>query len=307
MSASVLPMVVFETGAGDRHPAYAGDLVGRGVRSAVPLEDPRISEGHALVSLRADGFFLLALRGTLWTGGRWGSEVALHPGLQVRLAEGVELRVHEVHVPDIILALEGVGDEPLVLRQATWSLRKDPLRVRADFEGDADAWIWRTDGQWWARTGEAEGDIAPLEIGDVVRVGEHALPVVGVTVAAGREGQTIRTRSAHPPLAIEVLPSVTRIRSGDRMVELAGRSHDIFRHTARLTEERGPVHWTEVAGAIWKVNPTPDNWYRNRARLAARLRELGLPSDLVTVQQGHVRIDLRPGVDELAVIPEEEG
>jgi pSer/pThr/pTyr-binding forkhead associated (FHA) protein len=56
-----------------------GDLIGRLWSAALVIDDPRISEAHALVSLREGGFWLLSLRRKIAVGGRPVSEVRLEP------------------------------------------------------------------------------------------------------------------------------------------------------------------------------------------------------------------------------------
>jgi len=77
-----------------------------------------------------------------------------------------------------------------------------------------------------------------------------------------------------------------------------------LRQTAIHTRTGGPVPWIDVASAIWRVNPTPDNWYRNRARLVMKLRRAGLP-DLLALQDGLVWLQLRAGVDRLELADED--
>lgn len=297
-----VPSVLFQTDEGERHRAQPGDLLGRGARCAIPFEDPRISEAHAMVSLRAGGFWLLGLRGTVWQGHRWGHEVGLEAGKRVLIADDVGLTVLDIDLPSLILALEGIGDRPMPLTHATLSLFAEPLQVASGFRGSAEAWIWASDGHWMVR--ESSGAIRVLEIGEPVQVGKYRLDVVGVPLEAGQAHRTVRQRSVHPPLTIEIGVSNTVIVSNGEELSLVGRSHDLLRTTAELTTETGaPVHWTAVASRIWRANPTAENWYRNRARLAARLKSAGLPSDLVAMDQGLVSLRLRPGTDRLSFDP----
>lgn len=300
MTTLHVPSVLLDTPDGERHRLHAGELIGRGVRCALSFTDPRISEAHAMLSLRNGGFWLLGLRGTVWNGRRWGPEVEVTPHQELRLADGVTLRVHEVDLPTTLLALEGIGDDPLILTHDTLSLRASPFAMRAGFDGDADAWIWSSEGHWLLR--DASGDIRVLEIGLPIQLGANRLTVVGVPLQAGQAGQTIRQRAAHPPLDIEVGMQQTSVRCGSRSVVLIGRSHDIFRLTAVLTRDKGePVHWSDIAGRIWRVNATPDNWYHNRARLGTKLKNAGMPGDLVQMDRGLVSLALRPGVDTLTI------
>ena len=295
-----VPSVLFATDGGERHRLLTGDIIGRGVRCALPFEDPRISEAHAMLSLRDGGFWLLGLRGTVWNGRRWGAEVRIATGSSIRLAEGVSLDVCEVVLPTTLLALEGLGGDPLVLTHDTISVRTSPMSLRAGFEGDADAWIWSSEGQWRMR--KASGEISLLHIGQAIALGPHALTVVGVPLGQGQAGETIRQRATHAPLTITVEPRRTTVACGTRSVVLVGRSHDIVRCTAQRSQAYGgAVHWADIAGDIWRANPTPDNWYHNCARLAAKLNHAGLPSDLLRMEKGLVSLALRPGIDEIRV------
>jgi len=291
MANPFLPGVVLEDEDGSHYRLAAGDLLGRSPRSAVPLQDPRVSEAHALVSLRGEGFVLLALRGMVWTGERWGAEVALTEGSRVTLAEGVSFVVRDVQLPHAMLALQGMPDGLLVLNAPLWSLSIAPLRAEVGFDGGAQAWVWSSDGQWWRRSGDAEA--LPLDIGDRFEVGPHTVEAVGVSVNEGRVTRTVTERGRHPPLDIEIGEELTTIRMAGREAHITGRPHDILRHTALLTDDGRSVHWTEVAQRIWRVNPTTHNWYRNRTRLAATLRDAGLPHELYEMHQGRVRIRLR--------------
>ena len=57
-----------------------GDIIGRMRGAALCLDDPRISEAHALVSLRGSTLRLLALRGRMSVDGKPRSDAVLEPG-----------------------------------------------------------------------------------------------------------------------------------------------------------------------------------------------------------------------------------
>lgn len=86
-----------------------GDLIGRMATAALPIDDGRISEAHALVSLPAGELKLLGLRGRFAVDGLPCKEVVLSPGLWVELAPGLGLEVIDVELPDHMLALQGEG------------------------------------------------------------------------------------------------------------------------------------------------------------------------------------------------------
>ena len=70
-----------------------GDLVGRIWSAALRLDDPGVSEAHALVSLRGEELWLLGLRGRFLVEGQPRTEVAMAPGMRVRLSPLTELRL----------------------------------------------------------------------------------------------------------------------------------------------------------------------------------------------------------------------
>lgn len=87
------PHVVFRLADGSLHRLVSGDLIGRVWTAALTLEDARVSEAQALVSLRDGALVLLALRRLLRVDGREARQVVLTPGLVVDLADGVSLVV----------------------------------------------------------------------------------------------------------------------------------------------------------------------------------------------------------------------
>jgi len=107
-------------------------------------------------------------------------------------------------------------------------------------------------------------------------------------------------------LDITVYRNQVLIRGADgRHGRLSGRCADIFRIIALETHGRGPAHWSLIAEAIWRVNPTSTNWYTNLGRLLKRLRELGLRSDLLARNRGYVALDLRPGLERIRFVDRE--
>src|SRR5262245_29036438 len=92
-----------------------GDLIGRVGGGAPVVDDPRLSEAHAMVSLRQGELYLLSLRRLVGLRGKPVSEVLLAEGVVVDLAEGVPLRVESVAKPARVRALRapGLGERPL--------------------------------------------------------------------------------------------------------------------------------------------------------------------------------------------------
>ncbi|MCB9677415.1 MAG: hypothetical protein H6737_20070 [Alphaproteobacteria bacterium] len=113
-----------------------GELVGRAATAAVQIAHDHVSEAHAFVSPREGGLVLQALRGPLFVGDAQVAEVVLEPGVVVRLAPGVELRVG---------AIEGDEPEAPVAPTVPWA---ESLAFRVTLEGvelsgpDGDVRVW---------------------------------------------------------------------------------------------------------------------------------------------------------------------
>ena len=86
-----------------------GDLIGRLWSAALSIPDARVSEAHAMVSLRGQELLLLPLRGRFAVDGQRQSSLVLAAGQRVTLAEGLDLLVEEVSLPAAVFAVEGDG------------------------------------------------------------------------------------------------------------------------------------------------------------------------------------------------------
>src|SRR5690606_9907840 len=64
----------------------AGGFIGRSPFATLHLDDPRVSEAHALVSLRHGSLYLLALRRRFAVDGRPADELRLAEGQLIELA-----------------------------------------------------------------------------------------------------------------------------------------------------------------------------------------------------------------------------
>ena len=66
-----------------------GDLIGRLGTAALHLDDARISEAHAMISLRGEELKLLALRGRFAVGNKPLSGLTLAEGQRISFARGL--------------------------------------------------------------------------------------------------------------------------------------------------------------------------------------------------------------------------
>jgi hypothetical protein len=161
-----------------------GAVLGR-TSLLLPLQDPRISEAHALVSIREQGLSLLALRGTLAVGGKTREQVVLTAGSVIVLAPGFELRVLQVENATEALAVELLGTR-LELPSAPSSVVLAPhpsLRPGVGLTGCTvvlESWI--SGGEHFGRT--PEQGVQALVQGSVLRTAGLDVQVVGVPLMA---------------------------------------------------------------------------------------------------------------------------
>ena len=141
-----------------------GDLIGRLGTAALHLDDARISEAHAMISLRGEELKLLALRGRFAVGNKPLSGLTLAEGQRISFARGLTLTVEEVVLPDEVIALS-VGGKPQILLGATAILIDgDGLRMQAGYREGAAALVWNRDERWRISIpGQPARDLIPGE------------------------------------------------------------------------------------------------------------------------------------------------
>ncbi len=266
---------------GSVHELGHGDLVGRLWSAALPIDDARVSEAHALVSLRGGELQLLALRGALSVGGQPLSRIALTPGLRVSLAEGIELEVLSVDLPDDVLALEGDGLPRQVLAGVCSLVTRPRPRLMAGSVGGAAAVFWTTRDAWRVRVGDAE--VRPFAAGDAFTTDGRTFRAVEVALGqAGAERTHARGGTPSPLRLVATYDSVHLHREGWPVLALGGLSARIV---SELVALGGPVSWEVVAGELWRAKTDRlvlrRRWDVGLARLRRRLEAAHVRPDLV--------------------------
>lgn len=300
------PEIILRVSDGTEAVLGPGAIVGRSSGAALCIDDPRVSEAHALVSLRGGELVLLALRGELTVGRRTVSRVSLRPGVRVLLVPGVSLDVVAVTLPDRVLALrssEGVssGAHPRP-PGAPWPLSGSACSItpegepRPGYVPEAAVHLWASDDGWRYRVaGQMPAAVVP---GGVIEVGGHRFDVVEVPLSNAGIDATFASPATSAPISIVCRYETVHIhREGAAQVVLSGIQ---ARMICEVIEFAAPVPWDMAARAIWKGENDRfvlrRNWDRHLTAMRQRLAEAGLRTDIVRADGcGNVEIFLHPG------------
>jgi hypothetical protein len=283
--------VTLQRGA-DLFEVGAGGVIGRMAGAALRLRDARVSEAHALVSLRGRTLKLLALRRWFTVDGERASEVELQAGQRLALAPGVELDVLEVHVADVTLGLDGLAGGPVELQAPVYGLVEGPegLRAEATWRPDAVAHVASTASGWCL---ELDGEVHELQEGQRFTVG--STEVVVVPLSRGPARSTVEGFAA--PLQVVLRHDTVHVhRQGRPPVVVSGVPARILSEVALLGS---PAPWHVPAGEVWRDEPQRHvlrtNWDRNLRNLRRHLRTGGVRTDLVRPDgRGNVELFLLP-------------
>ena len=285
--------VVVRAPDGSLHRLLPGDIIGRVWTAALTIEDARVSEAHALVSLRDGALVLLALRRLLRVEGREVRQVTLAPGLVIELAEGVALGIEAVQLPEVVLALEGAGLGRRVLPGTAFLRVGPPPELLPRYAPDARVQIWSYGSGWRYRIDE--GEARDLMAGDALAVGSAVFRVVEVRLREAERNGTEVGRDA-PLRMIARHVTVHVHREGQPVCVLGGVPGRIM---SELIVMGVPVNWEVIAGQIW-----PDEvergvlrrrWDVHLGRLRGKLREAQIREDLVRPDgKGNLELVLSP-------------
>ncbi len=270
-----------------------GDFIGRVWTAALVLDDPRVSEGHAMISLRGGELWMLALRRRIAVDGRGVGEVRLRAGQQIELADRLVLRVESVEVPAAVLAVEADGLPPVAL-PAVAALRGKPVpSLVGKHDPSAPCVVWTT-GDGWSRL--SDGVTHALAAGDAWLVDGVRFRAVELSLAGS--GPTRQTGGVDPPLRVRVAFDTAQVQRGDDPpILLSGQPARIL---SELVALGGPAGWAVVARELWPDEPDDfmlrKKWDVALGRLRSRLREGRVRADLVRAAgTGQVELVLHAG------------
>lgn len=259
-----------------------GDLIGRTAAAALRLDDPRVSEAHAMLSLRGGELRLLALRRMVALDGKPIAELVLQRGQRVQLARDLELVVEHISLPGAVPALqiEGLG-ERLLGSVASIRVAADGPSVSSRYEPEAHAHLWSSDEQWRLRT--EDGVDRTLAVGESFCVRGCSVRLTEVALHSASHTPTeLEGGVRHPLRLVAQFDSVALHVDGRPPLVFGGRGARILCELARFEV---PVPWELLAREIWpqeaEAGVLRHRLDVNLARLRSRLRGAGIRADLV--------------------------
>lgn len=285
-TAPMQPSVRLRGPTGQLFTLHPGDVIGRLTATAMHIDDARVSEAHAMVSLRDGELRLLSLRGAFSVHGKVEREVGLRAGLLVALAHGVVVTVEDVHLPTAVLGLEGDGLSRAMLPPVC-ALRVSPRpRLVAGSKRQADAWIWSVGTAWRLQIG-AQAPVA-LVAGMEFRVAGTGFRAVAMPLGVAGQTPTDMADGVMAPLHIIAGWDTVHVhRQGEPVLLLQGV---LARLCSELALIGAPIGWRALTTQIWPQEP--DEGVRrhrldaNLSRLRAKLRAAGVRADLVRTDGG---------------------
>lgn len=250
-----------------------GEFIGRSDLAALCLDDPRVSEAHALISLRGGCLKLLALRGRFSVRGEVVAEAMLEPGLVIGFAPDLLVTCETISLPAQLVGVK-VGGLPAMTLMGTTSFRlRESPKVLQGFDPGAELVFWPMGEQWRARV-EGE-DARTVVFGDTFEAGGR--PVEIITVDLKHAAQTSTKLGLRPPMRLHCADRRVRVeREGEQPVFIAGVPGRIF-HS--LLSRDLSATWRDVVSDVWPGDASTETALRRRfdaglARLRGRIEEL---------------------------------
>jgi hypothetical protein len=279
-------VVEMELAGGARAELGPGDVIGRVASASLVLDDPRISEAHAMVSLRHGELYLLSLRRLVAVAGKPVSEVLLAPGVEIDLAGACTLRVARVTKPAHVHALRAkpLGTRPL--GQVASVVEGPPVRLVGRFVPGAAAHVWSSGpDEWRYRLGERAPK--PLVVGEGFAVGDVRFELCAIALAATSHEPTAGGGIMAPLHIVAHYEGVEIHRPNRPVVTLGGVGARLI---SELVVLAGPVSWEVVARELWKdeieTSELRHRWDVALGRVRARLREASVRTDLIRSDGG---------------------
>ena len=291
----MLPYASFELPDGTRTTLVPGGIIGRMDGAALHIDDVRISEAHAMLSLRGGELKLLALRGRFSLGDKPLSELVLKLNQRVLFARDLALTVVDLSLPETVFALEGPGLARHILGGVS-SLRLKPRpRVIGRYDADADAWFYSSGGGW--RMHMPGEDVRPLTAGDVSIAGQTWRVLEVPLEVASHERTRVAGGVASALQIVANYDTVHVLRDGHPALVLNGRQARVVSELATIG---APCGWDALAPTLWPDaedrNHMRRKWDITLAKLRSKLRAHGVRGDLIQADgKGNFELVLNAG------------
>ncbi len=271
-----------------------GDLIGRTPSAAAVIDDPRVSEAHAFVSLRHGELHLLSLRRLLVIGGKPMNDAVLRPGLVVVLADELSLTVVNVVTPLELLGIRAQG-QPIRLLSQVASVVGVPPRIVGKVELDAHAHLWSIGLAWRVRL--RDHDAVELKAGDSFEVAGVRFTLVPVPIGQAEPSATVAGCGIVEAIRIVAFYDTVQLHRCNRaVITLGGTGARIL---SELIACQGPTGWEVLARAVWPDSPDVaalrHRWDVALGRLRARLRDDGVRELLRADGAGQLALELYDG------------
>lgn len=270
-----------------------GDFIGRLWNAALILDDARVSEAHALVSLRGHEVKLLGLRGRFAVDGKPLAELTLRVGQRIAFADGVAVEVLAVHLPERVLGLSCEG-MPLRAIPGTCALlapAHGPPSLAPPAHPEAIAHVWAVEDGWRVRP--AGGLTQPLLEGADFFAGglRWSARYIGL---GGQEVPSPTVGRLDLPLHVVARYDTVHVfQEGQEPAFLNGLPARLL---SELVAMGAPVPWAVLCQELWGPDGSRKQLDMALVRLRRKLREQGVRPDLVrTDGAGNVELFLRPG------------
>tara|TARA_R110002096_G_scaffold401386_4_gene598247 strand:+ start:11380 stop:12279 length:900 start_codon:yes stop_codon:yes gene_type:complete len=279
----VFAVLVLES-TGEAFEVGPGEIIGRSDSAALCVRDPRISEAHAMVSLRGQSLMLLPLRGRLWKGEKIASEIPLEAGLTIELAPELKLRCEEVSLSSTLLGISVPGLPSLCLTSTLSLLASSPPKVVRGYVANADAVFWTVGPIWYLS--HPSGEQQRISLGDVITIKDLQVEVVPIAVDAASKAKTQHARRA---LTLLLCGEAVQVdRPGGASVLIGGIPGRIL---AALLRAGRPLHWQSISAEVWEGELATELALRKRfdvslARLRTRLAPLCGKNESLVVLDG---------------------